>query len=68
MITSSQLVTDLSIRVCKTVECMVNHQLFGILESRNLISNALYGFQCHRSNLDHLMYLEDSIKNFVAIH
>jgi potassium voltage-gated channel Eag-related subfamily H protein 8 len=49
--------------VCKTMECVVNHQLEWLLENKNLLLNAHCGFQWHISTLDHLVNLKNHIQN-----
>jgi hypothetical protein len=49
--------------LCKIMEHMVNRHHVWILESRNLLSNAQYGFRRHRSTTDHLANLEYHVQN-----
>jgi hypothetical protein len=48
--------------VCTTLECMINHHLVWILESRSLLLNAQYSFWFFRYALEHLVNLEHCIQ------
>jgi hypothetical protein len=48
--------------VCKLLERMVNSRLVWLLEGRGLLSNIQCGFRRNRSSVDHLVSLEEQIR------
>ena len=49
--------------VCKTIERMINKRLVWFLKSNNILSNIECGFRKTRSTIDHLVGLENFIRD-----
>jgi potassium voltage-gated channel Eag-related subfamily H protein 8 len=48
--------------ICKHMERMVNSRLVWLMESRGILSNIQCGFRRNRSSVDHLVSLEEQIR------